>query len=363
MDLIFLPWTALKILVFPGNYSWVILLICAILYLMELFGLMRILEKAGRKKWKAFVPVLNTLEVYDMTWNKKYAAFRIVFGVTMAILSFQQERILSNFFEGIMIIFCFIVSYGIHSVMKLKLARSFYANSAIKSAVPKRIYMINLYKRRSKIALAAGIMVMAFNFYAISTGLLNQYAIKMNDPSFAMFHYFTVNSALFSSIGAGFMIPYALEGIRKKRFVFPKWITLFQFAGAICTTMTMIFSIFFIFPTQGVEMAFGGPNFWMHTVCPLLSLVLLFSVEIDRTLSKKDVFICMIPFIVYSFFYIYNAILLGEELGGWRDFYMFVAWIPAAFSLPMVYVFFFFIAFFSGKGETNWFNKWNSESI
>ena len=386
MDLIFLPWTALKILVFPGNYSWVILLICAILYRMELFGLMRILEKAGRKKWKAFVPVLNTLEVYDMTWNKKYAAFRIVFGVTMAILSFQQERILSNFFEGIMIIFCFIVSYGIHSVMKLKLARSFYANSAItyglitmeavfyfilgiskssylgpcigndaalkklfikneKSAIPKRIYMINLYKRRSKIALAAGIMVMAFNFYAISTGLLNQYAIKMNDPSFAMFHYFTVNSALFSSIGAGFMIPYALEGIRKKRFVFPKWITLFQFAGAICTTMTMIFSIFFIFPTQGVEMAFGGPNFWMHTVCPLLSLVLLFSVEIDRTLSKKDVFICMIPFIVYSFFYIYNAILLGEELGGWRDFYMFVAWIPAAFSLPMVYVFFFFIAF------------------
>ena len=198
MDLIFLPWTALKILVFPGNYSWIILLICAILYLMELFGLMRILEKAGRKKWKAFVPVLNTLEVYDMTWNKKYAAFRIVFGVTMAILSFQQERILSNFFEGIMIIFCFIVSYGIHSVMKLKLARSFYANSAItyglitmeavfyfilgiskssylgpcigndaalkklfikneKSAVPKRIYMINLYKRRSKIALAAGI--------------------------------------------------------------------------------------------------------------------------------------------------------------------------------------------------------------
>ena len=123
MDLIFLPWTALKILVFPGNYSWIILLICAILYLMELFGLMRILEKAGRKKWKAFVPVLNTLEVYDMTWNKKYAAFRIVFGMTMAILSFQQERILSNFFEGIMIIFCFIVSYGIHSVMKLKLAR------------------------------------------------------------------------------------------------------------------------------------------------------------------------------------------------------------------------------------------------
>ena len=85
MDLIFLPWTALKILVFPGNYSWVILLICAILYLMELFGLMRILEKAGRKKWKAFVPVLNTLEVYDMTWNKKYAAFRIIFGMTMAI--------------------------------------------------------------------------------------------------------------------------------------------------------------------------------------------------------------------------------------------------------------------------------------
>ncbi len=185
--------------------------------------------------------------------------------------------------------------------------------------------------------------LLLFNFRAISSGLIGEYLAKANDETYAFLHFFTVNSAILSSLGAAFMVPYAVEGIRKKRFAFPKWVSLFQFSGAFCTSLTMFFAFTFIYLTQGAKVAFGGPNFWMHVVCPIFSLVLFLSVEIDRTLSVRDSLICMTPFFIYSVFYVFNAVLIGEELGGWRDFYMFATYTPATYSLPMIYVFAFIV--------------------
>ena len=53
---------------------------------------------------------------------------------------------------------------------------------------------------------------------------------------------------------------------------------------------------------------------------------------------------CFSRFFIYALFYQYNAILLGVELGGWNDFYKFAQWIPATFSLPMVFIFAFLIS-------------------
>ena len=384
MDIIFLIYTIIKMIVYPRQLQTVIISIAAILLCMEFYGIYLILKKIGRKAYKAFIPLYDLTEIYDLVWERKYSCIYIAFALLSAILGFTKGRLMESGLRGFLSILCFIIGYSVHIFMKLKFCRSFkldipltyglifmeavfffiigrsqltYLGPCVSthrlllkkpqrkdSIRPKRSYMITLYKRRSIIALAAGILVVYLNFRAISDGLINQYIVKAEDEAYTFLNYFTVNSALLSSLGAAFMIPYAIEGIRKKRFVLPKWVTLFQYAGACCTSITMVFAFTFIYLSSGPETAFGGPNFWMHVVCPILSLALFFSVEIDRTLSVNDSLIGMSPFFIYSLFYQYNAILLGVELGGWDDFYKFAQWIPATFSLPMVFIFAFLIS-------------------
>ena len=53
-------------------------------------------------------------------------------------------------------------------------------------------------------------------------------------------------------------------------------------------------------PTRGFELAFTKMNFWLHFVCPFMTLILLFSVEADMKLSLKESVICLIPFFLYA---------------------------------------------------------------
>lgn len=383
MDLIFLFYTIIKMIVYPRELAAPIIIFSVILLGMELYGLYLIFKKAGRKPYKAFIPLYNICEIYELSWERKHAYVYLIFAILSAFLGFTKGRIMEDALRGVFAVLSFITAYAYHFFMKLKFARSFgcdtymtyglifmeavfffiigkqsntylgpcVSDTKISLRKPKlsgtqkakRSYMITLYRRRSVVALIAGVLVVYLNFRAISQGLIEQYIFRQDDASYGFLNYFTVNSALLSSLGAAFMIPYAIEGIRKKRFVLPKWVTLFQYAGACCTSVTMVFACTFICISSGPEVAFGGPNFWMHVVCPIFSLLLLFSVEIDRTLDVSDSLIGMAPFFIYSLFYLYNAILLGDELGGWRDFYKFTDWIPATFSLPMVFVFAFAI--------------------
>lgn len=383
MDLIFLTYTIIKMIVYPRPLAAAIIIVAVLLLGMEFYGLYLIFKKAGKKPYWAFIPLYNISKLYELCWQRKHAYVYLIFALLSAMIGFTQGRIMEDPLRGCFAILFFIIAYACHFIMKLKLGRSFgcdtyltyglifmeavfffvlgrnknsylgpcLSKTAISLRRPKlsgtqkarRSYMIMLYRRRSIIALIAGVLVVYLNFRAIVDGLVNQYIVKADDQYYAFLNYFTVNSALLSSLGAAFMIPYAIEGIRKKRFVLPKWVTLFQYAGACCTSVTMIFAFTFIYFSSGPETAFGGPNFWMHVVCPILSLTLFFSVEIDRTLSVKDSLIGMAPFFIYSLLYLYNAILLGAELGGWRDFYKFTDFIPATFSLPMVFLFAFAI--------------------
>ena len=109
-------------------------------------------------------------------------------------------------------------------------------------------YLIALEERNSKIALAAGILV----FFCTMAAIMIKFRDFIQTGDEHPLHYFTVLSNFLSAVGAGFMIPYAVEGIRKKRFILPQWIVLFQFSGAICVAVTMVSTLALILPTQGM---------------------------------------------------------------------------------------------------------------
>ena len=200
-------------------------------------------------------------------------------------------------------------------------------------------YLIELAERHSVIALIAGIMVLGCTLAAIII-----WAEDYHNDSEPPLHYFTALSNLMSAIAASFMIPYAVEGIRKKHFVLPRYIVLFQFSGATCVSITMITSLCIILPLQGAE-AVTGTNFWLHVVTPLFAVILFQCVETGMTVSKREAILCLIPFWVYIIIYYIMVVIVGEENGGWSDIYMTQAFWPAWVSIILFLILGFVMAF------------------
>ena len=177
-------------------------------------------------------------------------------------------------------------------------------------------YLIDLERKRSVIALVAGILV-----FCITSGAV-RFVIEYNvGLSESRLHYFTTLSNLLSAVGAAFMIPYAVEGIRKKRFTLPRWVVLLQYAGASCVAITMMSAICLILPTQGLS-AFSGTDFWLHLITPICTIVLFQSVETGVSLTRRHTLLALIPYWAYMIVYYIMVVIIGKEKGGWSDFYM-----------------------------------------
>ena len=188
----------------------------------------------------------------------------------------------------------------------------------------KKKYLIALEETRSIVALAAGILVF------ICTLLCVFWAINVFDAG--MLQYFTLLSNLLSAVAAAFMIPYAVEGIRKKRFVLPRWVVLFQFAGAVCVTITMVIALGLILPTRGARQAFDRFNLWLHVVTPLATVVLFLCVESGVSLTKRDMLLAQIPYWAYMLVYLIMVSLLGR----WKDIYSVTVFMPIWATIPFV---------------------------
>lgn len=190
-------------------------------------------------------------------------------------------------------------------------------------------YIISLNQTRSVVAFVAGTGVFICTLAAIFFGLQNTLPEEES-----LLHYFTVNANLLSAAGAAFMIPYAVAGIRRKQFVLPKWVVLFQYCGAVCVTITMLASLFIIIPTQGIAQGATGMNFWLHIITPVLTVVLFQCVESGVSFTRRDTVLVQIPYWAYMAVYYVMVILVGKENGGWEDIYMVTVYLPLYVVIP-----------------------------
>jgi len=208
--------------------------------------------------------------------------------------------------------------------------------------VSQRQHIIALYHTRSVVALAAGTGVFCAALAAIFWGI-RQYA-----DGESLFHYFTVNANLLAAVGAAFMIPYAVEGIRKKRFVLPSWVVRFQYCGAVCVAITLVSTLCFILPVQGAD-GVSGMNFWLHLVSPVLTVVLFQCVESGVSFTRRDALVVLIPYWIYMALYFVMVILVGEENGGWQNIYSVKAYLPVWVTVPMMLLLGYLVALALGK--------------
>ena len=355
--------------------------------LLTMLGMWGIFKKAGRSPYLALIPGVNEYVTFSLAWNEKFG-YLVVFLKAFFLLLYPKDGHLLAM--GIQGYFCFgilVLSFVLSFIMKWKLTLSFkkgvafafyltflpqvfypllgfdrsvYLGPTLRKYNSKNIetiddsptsgrrMMVSLYKRRSVTALISAVVVCVCTSYAVGVGLLQTSFYQQSDSGYSLFKYFTTNSNTLSATGAAFLIPYAVEGIRVKRFSFPKWVGMIQYSGAICTSLTMAFAFLFILPTQGREIALGGMNFWLHLVCPIMALVLFLSVESDFRFSFFDTIICLAPFFLYAAIYMTSVVMVGEEYGGWQDLYHLTDQLPPSFAASAMCAFALSVALLIG---------------
>ena len=200
----------------------------------------------------------------------------------------------------------------------------------------KRAHLINLYKWRSLVAYIACLVTIVLSIGSVVYGILTEVSIESVQTEF---EWFTVDSNFLNAFATLMILPYTIEGIKKKRLTYPKWQLLVHYAGTICTTLTFVFVLFFV-SWFDPQLAFGDENIFLHIVCPIAVLISFFMVETERELTKKDTIIGLIPFFIYVVAYLYNVVIAHN----WEDHYQLNTLAPFYVSLPLMIILAYSIA-------------------
>ena len=185
-------------------------------------------------------------------------------------------------------------------------------------------------------ALLAAIVGAIFYHISIYGGIVMFAEEKI---SFKLFRYFTIVSGVYGLIVMIMLIPFAINGLINKRFTYNRWMAMLHYSTAICTSVVFVFALCFISFYDPI-LAFGGYNFNLHFICPVMILVAFLTVESATQFTIKDSLICIIPIIVYSLIYFYNVVVVHN----WEDLYNFNTYLPFYISMPLIYLFVFLIA-------------------
>ena len=155
------------------------------------------------------------------------------------------------------------------------------------------------------------------------------------------FCMFTVNSNILMGIAMFLAIPYAIDGLRRQYFRLPDWLVTALFVTTTALSLTFLISLCVLAPVKGFVLIFTGSRFFLHGLCPILAIFTFCFVLKDLRLSRKSTLLCLIPVFLYACVYFTLVRLVGEDRGGWNDFYGFLtripAWISLSAFLPLTY--------------------------
>ena len=159
------------------------------------------------------------------------------------------------------------------------------------------------------------------------------------------FCMFTVNSNILTGISMFLVIPYAIDGLRKQYFRLPDWLIILLFVTTTALSLTFLISLCVLAPVKGFVLIFTGSRFFLHGLNPILAIVTFCFVLKDLHIRWGATFLCLIPVFVYACIYYTLVKVVGEERGGWNDFYGFLTRIPEWISLTCFLPLTFGIAF------------------
>ena len=191
------------------------------------------------------------------------------------------------------------------------------------------------------LALASCAIVVICVCIGVVMNLTTLYDEDFDNMGIRTFCMFTVNSNILAAVSSFAIIPYAIDGIRKKEYILPDWVVVFMMMGTTAVALTFLVSLFVLSPAKGFVLIFTGSRFFLHGVCPVLNILAFCIFVTSHKISVKQSFFALIPVAIYAIVYFVMVVVVTEENGGWGDFYGFVTkipvWISATLILPLTF--------------------------
>ena len=198
---------------------------------------------------------------------------------------------------------------------------------------------MNITKRQCLFAMISAIVVVVCVCIGVTMNLTTLYDENFDHMGLRTFCMFTVNSNILCAASMAMVIPYTLDGLRKHNYHLPRWITVLVYSGVTAVALTFLISLFVLAPVKGFVLIFTGSRLFLHGICPILAIVAFCVFMSEQNLRFKDSLIALIPVFIYAVLYYIMVVVIGEEGGGWNDFYGFATriplWIPMVAIMPL----------------------------
>ena len=156
------------------------------------------------------------------------------------------------------------------------------------------------------------------------------------------FCMFTVNSNILMGASMALVFPYSLDGLRKHNFHLPRWVVDMVYAGVTAVALTFLISLCVLAPVKGFVLIFTGSRFFLHGLCPILAIVAFCFFISEQRIRFRDTLFALVPVLIYAVLYYVMVVVLGEDRGGWNDFYGFATrlpvWIPMVSIMPLTFL-------------------------
>ena len=201
--------------------------------------------------------------------------------------------------------------------------------------------LIRKNRTQCMLALASCLIVVVCVCAGVTMNLTTLYDEDFDNMGIRTFCMFTVNSNILAALSSFAVIPYAIDGIRKKEYILPNWVVTFMMTGTTAVTLTFLISLFVLSPVKGFVLIFTGSRFFLHGVCPVLNILAFCLFVTSHKISLKQSLFSLIPVAIYASVYFMMVVVIPQEKGGWDDFYGFATrmplWISVTAILPLTF--------------------------
>lgn len=175
----------------------------------------------------------------------------------------------------------------------------------------------------------------------VTMNLVTIYDENFDHMGIRTFCMFTVNSNILAGISMLLCLPYTVDGLRTGNYHLPNWIVDLMYVAVTAVSLTFLISLFVLSPAKGFVLIFTGSRFFLHGVCPVLSIVTFCFFINSHIIRLRESLLALIPVFIYAVIYLVMVVFIGEEHGGWNDFYGFATriplWVPLLLVMPLTY--------------------------
>ena len=187
----------------------------------------------------------------------------------------------------------------------------------------------------------------------VTMNLITPFDENFDHMGIRTFCMFTVDSNILAGVAMLLCLPYTVDGIRTGYYHLPNWVVVLMHISVTAVSLTFLVSLFILAPVKGFVLIFSGSRFFLHGVCPVLSIVAFCCFINSHLIRFPESLLALIPVLIYAAVYVVMVVFIGEENGGWNDFYGFTTrvpiWVSFAVIIPLTVVIILLLRFGHNK--------------